>query len=469
MNKDRKIRVGIIGAGDGAYSLLEILSGDTEVAIAGLAYRSGKRPAVMKARDMGVPLHADFRKLAESDDVDILIDASGAREVEEYLTGKKSRAELLTGYGAWFLWRMVEEYKKRQEEMKKNLKEKEILYSAGVMLASAANTETTLDLIMESALNLTGMEAGSIALYDEEKGTMQIKTSLGFEKIIPDQKMKWRLRPGGLTSHILSNDRPTVIENLEKEKKFDTRPLREMGVGAIIAVPLKVEGKIVGILYVDDFRPRKFTEREVNILSLLGAHAAAAIDKALLLEKAEFMAITDELTKLYNHRYFIRALDSEIRRASRYTYPISLLMIDVDYFKNYNDTFGHLEGNVVLTTLARIFTDTARETDVVARYGGEEFAIILTKADEKKGVMVAERIRSKVKAHAFAGAEEQPNGKLTVSIGAATYPADAKNSRGLIEMADKALYRSKKRGRDSVTHIQTVETGAETLSNVIDL
>ena len=313
MTNDDRIKVGIIGAGDGAYSLLNILAGDSDVSIVGLAYRSENRTAVFMAKKMEIPLYNDFRILADSEEVDILIDASGNEDVEEYLQRKKSRSELLSGYGAWFLWRMVAEYKKRQDEMTRNLKEQEILYSAGVMLASAANTEQMLDMIMESALNLTGMSAGSLALYDEEKGVMQVKVSLGFDKVMPKDKFSWFVRPAGLTNHILSNDMPTVLENLEIENGFDTKPLLDMGVRSIIATPLKVEGKIVGILYVDDFKPRTFSEREINILGLLGVQAAAAIDKALLLEKAETLAITDELTKLYNHRYFVRALEKEIR------------------------------------------------------------------------------------------------------------------------------------------------------------
>jgi len=348
------------------------------------------------------------------------------------------------------LWRMVEEHKKRQNEMSRNLKEREILYSAGVLLASAANTEETLDLIMEAALTLTGMSAGSIALYDEEKGEMQIKVSLGFEKVSSPVNFRWKVRAGGLTNHILSNDKPTVIGDLKKEKRFDTKSLVKMGIRSIIATPLKVEGKIVGILYVDGFEPREFEEREENTLNLLGVQAAAAIDKALLLEKAELMAVTDELTKLYNHRFFVRSLEREIKRAGRYGYPLSLCMVDVDYFKKYNDTFGHLEGNTVLTTIAKIFNDTARESDVVARYGGEEFAIILSQADEKKALVVAERIRKGVESHRFKGGGKMPGGRVTVSIGVATYPSDAKTPRALIERADKALYKAKREGRNRV-------------------
>ena len=454
MNKN--VTVGIIGAGDGANFLLEMLPENPQIKIAGLAYRTKDRPAVKRAEELGVKLFADFRELAELPEVEIIIDASGSQEVEEYLARKKSSSQLLTPLGTWLLWRLVEELKRKERETAQSLAEQQVLYSAGVMLASAANTKQTLDMIMESALSITGMAAGTLALYEEERGVMEIKASLGFKQIRLPETYEWKVRPGGLTGHILSNSRPTVIPDLLKVHDFDTGPLVEMGVRSLIATPLKVSGKIVGILYVDDFRAREFSDREVNILSLLALQAAAAIDKALLLEKAEYMATTDGLTKLYNHRYFVRALEKEVRRADRYGAAVSLCMLDVDHFKKFNDTYGHLQGNVVLTTLSKILRHSARETDIVARYGGEEFAVILTETDPVQARLVADRIRQEVEEAYFPGEEKQPGGKLTVSVGVGTYPTDARDPMELIEKADRALYHSKERGRNAVTSFEDI-------------
>ncbi|MBI5815052.1 MAG: diguanylate cyclase [Nitrospinae bacterium] len=460
------IRVGIIGAGDGANSLLDVLADYTEVKIVGIACRTADRPAVAKAKRMGVVVFDDYRELAESKDIDLIIDASGNPDVEMFLANRKNSAsDVLSGYSTLFLWRMVEEHKKRQEDMSRSMAEQEALYSTGVMLASAANTEQTLTLIMESALMLTNMAAGTLALYEEERGTMQIKVSMGFEGRASNVNLQWKVRAGGLTGRILSNEKPTVIEDLQADNTFDTDPLQKLGVRALIATPLKVEGKIVGILYVDDFKPRKFSEREINTLNLLATQAAAAIDKALLLEKAEIMAVTDELTKLYNHRYFMRALERETKRAVRYGFCLSLCMIDVDHFKNFNDTHGHLQGNVVLKTVAEILAGTARETDVVSRYGGEEFAIILSQANEDQAFYVAERIRQEVQNHPIVGGEKQPGGRLTVSVGVATFPTDSHDAMGIVECADKALYRSKAVGRNAVTAFRTVKNNPSVLDS----
>jgi diguanylate cyclase (GGDEF)-like protein len=453
-----KIRIGIIGAGDGANNLLDILADYPESKVVGLASRNMKREAVAKAGAMGIKIYEDYRKLAESPGVDMLIDATGAKEVDLYLKrSRKVKAERVSGYSAWFLWKMVAKHKALAQEMARNLGEQETLYNTGIMLASAANTEQTLSLIMQSALGLMRMAAGSVALYDEEHGMMHTKITTGFDVKSAPVNFEWKVRAKGLTNHILSNERPTIIEDLSSETSFDTGPMLKLGIRSLIAVPLKVEGKIMGILYVDDFAPRAFTEREINTLNLLAAQAAAAIDKALLLEKAETLAVTDELTKLYNHRYFLRSLERELKRAKRYSDELTLLMIDVDHFKNYNDTWGHLKGNVVLKTVAEILGHSARESDIVARYGGEEFSIIISQAEEGQVLTVAERIRQEVYNHPFPGEEKQPGGKLTISVGLAIFPLDANESISLIECADLALYRSKALGRNIVTsYRQTV-------------
>lgn len=448
-----KIRIGIIGAGDGANNLLDILAGYPDTKVVGLASRNMKRDAVAKALSMGIQIFSDYRELAALPNLDVLIDATGAKEVDQFIKrSKKVKAEKVSGYGEWFLWKMVEKHKTLTLEMARNIGEQEALYNTGIMLASAANTEQTLALIMQSAIGLMNMAAGTLALYDEEHSMMETKVIMGFEKTaIAPVNFEWKVRPMGLTNHILSSERPTVIEDMSEESTFDTAPLLKLGIRSLIAVPLKVEGKIMGILYVDDFTPRKFTEREINTLNLLAAQAAAAIDKAILLDKAETLAVTDELTKLYNHRYFLRTLEKEIKRAKRYGDELTLLMIDVDYFKNYNDTWGHLKGNIVLKTVADILSHSARESDIVARYGGEEFSVIISNAEEGQAAIVAERIRQEVYDHPFPGEEKQPGGKLTISVGLGTFPFDGSEPSSLIECADKALYRSKALGRNIVT------------------
>ena len=162
------------------------------------------------------------------------------------------------------------------------------------------------------------------------------------------------------------------------------------------------------------------------------------------------LATRDGLTGLYNHRHFKDLLGRELSRAERYERPLCLIMLDVDRFKNYNDTHGHPAGDEVLKTLADIINTRLRDVDSSARYGGEEFVILLPETDRKDGKMVAEDIRTQMENYPFEGRESQPLGKVTVSLGVAEFPADCSDSSSLIKKADEALDRAKDEGRNRV-------------------
>jgi len=162
------------------------------------------------------------------------------------------------------------------------------------------------------------------------------------------------------------------------------------------------------------------------------------------------LAVTDGLTGLYNHRHFHERLSLEAERSLRNGLPLSLLMIDVDHFKHYNDEHGHPAGDEVLRQVARIMTDGRRANDFCARYGGEEFAIVLVDTPKLVAAKLAERLRERVAAHPFEHAEKQPGGCLSISIGVATFPDDASDAEGLVRASDAALYAAKHGGRNCV-------------------
>ena len=165
--------------------------------------------------------------------------------------------------------------------------------------------------------------------------------------------------------------------------------------------------------------------------------------------KVQSLIYIDDLTKLYNSRYLKVVLDRELKRSERYDMPVSLLFLDIDYFKRVNDSFGHLVGSRVLWEFGTILNMCVRETDTVIRYGGDEFVVILVETNPEHGLIAAERMRVSVEEHVFMK-EEDLNLKLTVSIGIATYPTHAKEKKQLLEMADKAMYRGKDTTRNVV-------------------
>lgn len=231
------------------------------------------------------------------------------------------------------------------------------------------------------------------------------------------------------------------IHTLEDEEKIQT---------IYMIAPLIIEDRVIGVIKMEregePFLP--FSEDDVHKLSILCAQTAVILRRAHLYEEVERLAIIDGLTGLYVHRYFQESLARELKRASIFKESLSLLMIDIDYFKRYNDEYGHLSGDEILRHIGRILKEGVCETDLVARYGGEEFAVILLHQNKEGAKKVAEELREKVETMRV-----KINGqdtKITVSIGVATFPDDANSCDEIIKCADQVLYQAKSKGRNRV-------------------
>lgn len=204
------------------------------------------------------------------------------------------------------------------------------------------------------------------------------------------------------------------------------------------------DGQLISFLSVDDPSDRRIPSLDsVQVLEIFATQASIAIENANLYTRTRELAITDGLTGLYNQSHFTAMLEREVSVALRYGYPLSLLALDLDRFKRYNDTYGHLAGNVLLRTFAEVLSESVREVDIVARNGGEEFAIILPKTDESGALQLAERLRVTTASHPF------PYASVTVSIGVATLKS-LMDATTLHHMADQALYEAKRHGRNNV-------------------
>ncbi len=188
----------------------------------------------------------------------------------------------------------------------------------------------------------------------------------------------------------------------------------------------------------------------VAALRNIGAEFAVAIENARLYRLTKRLAITDELTGLYNYRYMQQRLDEELGRAGRYGKRVSLLLLDVDGFKRVNDVYGHRTGDTVLAELAQVLRTAVREVDVVTRYGGEEFAVILPETDAAGAFIVAEKVREAVEGHRFADPDTEQDIRVTASIGLASYPVHAIGRDAMLQAADDALYQAKRAGKDRV-------------------
>ena len=235
----------------------------------------------------------------------------------------------------------------------------------------------------------------------------------------------------------------------------DTRFIPIIMVTALNEIEDKVKGIEAG---ADDFISKPFNKLELlarvkSLLRIKHLHDALEL-KIAELEIAQGkllqLAITDGLTGLFNYRYFKEQLNQEIIRSRRHNTNVSIAMIDIDFFKNYNDNHGHPAGDLVLKTIADLLHNNIRKIDVAARYGGEEFALVLVETDKQAASFVANKIKNLIENHEFEYEETQPNGKLTISMGVSTFPDDAATADELVKMADQRLYRAKKAGRNRV-------------------
>ncbi|NIT03413.1 diguanylate cyclase, partial [Candidatus Saccharibacteria bacterium] len=176
---------------------------------------------------------------------------------------------------------------------------------------------------------------------------------------------------------------------------------------------------------------------------MVGDLAGIALRNTEFLTAAKKEAITDPLTGLYNRRHFFDEAAEAVLKASSYEFPLSIFIFDIDNFKNYNDTNGHSEGDVLLKEMGGLLKKHTRSTNTVARYGGEEFIVLIRDCDKDQAMAYAENIRKLIESHPFNHREKQPLGFVSISGGVASYPADGKSIKEIVELADRALYRSK--------------------------
>jgi two-component system cell cycle response regulator len=186
----------------------------------------------------------------------------------------------------------------------------------------------------------------------------------------------------------------------------------------------------------------------------------------LLHMKMQELTIIDELTGLYNYRYFRLKLTDEIRRADRYHQPLSILMIDVDHFKKINDSQGHQTGNIILQEIVSIIKRSVRDVDIVARYGGEEFMVVLPQTSLRNALVIAERMRKGMEESFFTNAQGQRDIKTTISIGVAIYPDGVTSAEQLLDKVDRAMYKAKRDGRNKVCSIDRDSTKLVKTKNV---
>lgn len=286
-------------------------------------------------------------------------------------------------------------------------------------------------------------------IVDSYACSLKVLNNSRFFNVVKNVKVPVRESEGGILAKAFSDGMPLHIKR-ENFASFPADPvLTIFNSDEFVVVPLKAKDKPIGLIVADNlFTRRSITKDDTRILLIFANQAGMAIENSQLYERTLVKAHKDSLTDLWNHGYFQRTFEERLKIAKQNVSYASIILIDIDNFKIYNDTWGHQKGDDILAKISKIITDSSRRVDCVCRYGGEEFAVILPDASKKDAMVIAERIRSHIEQYRFISESGHPDQKITVSLGVASFPDDGSNKDELIRVADGALYEAKRSGKN---------------------
>jgi diguanylate cyclase (GGDEF)-like protein len=338
--------------------------------------------------------------------------------------------------------------------LEKKLNEVYIHYHISRTIASQLDLREMLRQVFDIIQKSLHFERISVYVLDEQREHFELVFHSGFD--VPG---KLSLRIGqGTPGRIVQNGEHVHIHDLsafyERVNDFIHIPGEEKRNGSYIGIALKVRNRTIGIIGIDNSVKYGLNVDDMDFMAILSHQLAAGIEKSRLFEKIQQLSQHDGLTGLYNHRMFLEKLEQEINRLHRTGKTLSLMMLDIDHFKQFNDNFGHQVGDAVLKELAAIILEQSRSNsiDICCRYGGEEFAVIMPELELQYAITVAERLRKAVENNMFSLTENRREGKVTISLGlAAIKSGEELSPEMLIKKADDALYISKRNGKNQVS------------------
>jgi len=310
-------------------------------------------------------------------------------------------------------------------------------------ISSLLELEELLDKITSVAIEVSGAQKGFLILKNEKTGKMEVQASRGLDQEYGDRDMV----SSNIVREVEEYEQPVLTSNAlgdEKFSRFESVVKNELK--SIMCVPLKYQNEVKGACYlVNNLSTNVFTEEDLGVLEVIMGQAAISIENAKLYEQA----ITDDLTGLFTLKHFKLLLQNEIEKAIRHQRQVSVVMMDIDNFRQFNNTYGHQLGDLVLMKVAEIARTRSRSIDILARYGGEEFIIFLPETGVEGARVYAEKLREAVEESELKHEEQVL--KVTVSQGIATYPDHVTELNSLISAADRAMYQSKRKGKNRVS------------------
>ena len=329
-------------------------------------------------------------------------------------------------------------------------REMSVLYDVGLYTGSTLSRDEVIRRTSATIEKLMNPDAYYIALYDRETEMVAMELCMELGKQMP--KMRVSINKGGLTAQIIESCKPLLVQDWtaegDKYKKVANRTGSEML--SYLGVPMIAEDKVVGVISVQSLQPLAFDPHHERLLTALAAQTAMALENARLHQVAQDQARFDSLTRVYNHGEFVNLVRQEVEKSDRDDSCVSMIMLDIDHFKQYNDTYGHVAGDNVLRMVANALKSSVTEKDYVGRWGGEEFCVLLPGAGVQEAKKVARYIRRAISELYPVDGHGHLIPNPMVSQGISSYPYPSATPSELIEEADTALYQAKKRGRNQL-------------------
>jgi diguanylate cyclase (GGDEF)-like protein len=331
----------------------------------------------------------------------------------------------------------------REDTIRRRWREVNTILRLGMLTGLPMQLDAALSMLCDFAAEIVSYDSALVYFWEETSEQMRLRSMRGVEHVSDSLS-----RGNILNFWVNKYSRPMLLGRGDQPQADAI--LDELGAGSVLVVPLVVNNRTLGSMQLFARATAAFSHEDAQLLWILALVAENMLSRAHANEGLLTFAFTDYLTGLKTRGYFEQQLELELKRCERKKAPLGLLMVDIDFFKSLNDRHGHHAGDQVLRDVSSLLTKDMREIDTVARYGGEEFVIILPETSAASAARVAHRVRRNVENAKFFAGTPAAAEQLTISIGIAVYPQDARFKRDLIECADAALYEAKSSGRNQV-------------------
>lgn len=355
--------------------------------------------------------------------------------------------------------RDVTERRRAEQEIKRHTKRVEALASVAQTVSRSLDTQRMLESAVEKVADVMGADTSYVYLLDEVAKTLVLKAHWGLSEQVAAEMSIMKLDEEEFQKGLQWTGRSISLSEVLGETKFglvEQATIKE-DLQSYLVLPFSTKRELYGVIGVASRSQPEFSPDDVDLLQAIADQITVGIENAQLLEKTRALSATDELTGLYNRRRFYEVLEAELSRTRRYGHSFSMVMLDLDGFKQRNDRLGHTNGDNVLKSLAQALKSSLRKTDTAFRYGGDEFAVVLPATEADSAKRIVDRVRSKW----LRMPEAQPlvlETPLGFSAGIAEFPKNADTADGLVFLADAALYRSKRQGGHRTTLVSDLGT-----------